>query len=433
MKKNKQPVTYTGAKRKILNQRIKISVLMHFLPWLFRKEIGPGKFFRFARRLLFFLSKMKENKYADGGNGIKINLYVPAFPSVAFYHACSKVAEFEQKLPAVTMLISVTSACRFNCQHCYQKLDKGKDVGMEFLVDAVKYLQDHGMGFINVEGGEPFLVYDRLKRLCDAIDPRSEILINSTGDGITRERLLELKSKGNLMGIMFSLHTDEPDKLNRFMGSDNAWQVLVSGIESCHSAGVPVTFNSCLRREDYYNGTFERVMDRARDFGGMLIQMIKPKPAGAWLEGGADLFSPDDIKLMKEKMLAYNNIHSLRSYPAIAPMIIDEDHSHFGCTAGGTDRFYINAKGDVQPCEFLNLSFGNIALEPFDAIYTRMRDTFRIPGDCWLCEKYASQIAGIFRESGLTSLPLPPVLAEKVLSGIERGSVPDFYEKVVKI
>ncbi len=48
----------------------------------------------------------------------------------------------------------------------------------------------------------------------------------------------------------------------------------------------------------------------------------------------------------------------------------------FVCTAGGTDRFYINAKGDVQTYEFLNFLFGNIGEEDFLTIYNRMRDHF---------------------------------------------------------
>jgi MoaA/NifB/PqqE/SkfB family radical SAM enzyme len=393
----------------------------------------PADFIRFARRLLFFLSKMKGNKYADGGNGIKINLYVPAFPGKAFYQACNKVMDTIRKMPAVTMLVSVTSACRFDCSHCYQKLDKGKDVDIGLLENAVRHMLDNGMAFINVEGGEPFLVYDRLKRICDAIDTRAEILVNSTGDGITVPRLRELNAKGNLMGIMFSLHSDSPDKLNAFMGSEKAWPTLVSGIEACHSAGVPVTFNSCLMIEDYYNGTFERVMDRAREFRSILIQLIKPKPAGAWLNSGLAHFSPEDLALIRTKVDSYNNDRAFRDYPAVALMIKDEDHDHFGCTAGGTDRFYINAKGDVQPCEFLNISFGNIAEEPFPDIYSRMRSVFDAPGDCWLCEQNAAKIASLLAENSISTLPLSPGLSRVVLEGMERGKVPDFYEKVLKM
>jgi len=229
------------------------------------------------------------------------------------------------------------------------------------------------------------------------------------------------------------LHTDEPHQLNAFIGSVDAWTTLEKGIETCHKVNLPVMFNSCLSRDDYYNGTFERVMERARSFGAVLIQMIKPKPAGGWLETGADTFTAQDIALIREKLISYNNLKAFTNYPAIAPMIIDEDREHFGCTAGGTDRFYINAKGDVQPCEFLNISFGNIAMEPFEKIYERMRTTFVTPGDCWLCEKYSPTIAALFREHHLSSLPLSPDLSAKITTGMEQGNTPEFYDKVVKI
>jgi len=425
--------TYIGISRMLMNLRIKITTILYFLPLLFSNEPGLKNFIRFAKRLLFFLSKMKDNKYVQTGQGLKINLYVPAFPSLAFFQACRKVMEFKEKMPAVTVLMSVTAACRFNCKHCYQKLDKGKDVDIQLLIQTARYLQDKGMGFFNIEGGEPFLVFERLQKLVESIDKRSEILINSTGDGITPERLMILNKNGNLSGIMFSLHTYQSQQLNEFMGSADAWTTLERGIEACHQVKVPVMFNSCLSRDDYYNGTFERVMEKARSFGAVLIQMIKPKPAGGWLESGADNFTIQDLALIRGKMIGYNNLKAFKQYPAIAPMIIDEDREHFGCTAGGTDRFYINAKGDVQPCEFLNISFGNIATEPFEQIYERMRATFVTPGDCWLCEKYSSTIAVLFREYHLTSLPLPPDLSEKITTGMEQGNTPEFYEKVVKI
>jgi len=312
-------------------------------------------------------------------------------------------------------------------------LDKGKDTDINLLVDAAKYLQNSGMGFFNIEGGEPFLVYERLKTLCHAIDKRSEILINSTGDGLTAARLRELNKNGNIVGIMFSLHTDDAAKLNAFMGSENAWSSLQSGIQACHEAGLSVMFNSCLAREDYFNGTFERVMDRSRDFGGALIQLIKPKPAGAWLHSGITHFSEEDLEIIKKKVTDYNNLRYFKRYPAIAAMIADESKEQFGCTAGGTDRFYINAKGDVQPCEFLNISFGNISEESFESIYARMREAFKTPGDCWLCEKYSAEIAKIFSQEALNSLPLSPSLSEKIISRLEPGEIPDFYNKVTKI
>ena len=67
----------------------------------------------------------------------------------------------------------------------------------------------------------------------------------------------------------------------------------------------------------------------------------------------------------------YNLRREYKDFPAIYAQSIEEDENHFGCTAGGIDRFYINAKGDVQPCEFLNISFGNVQDENFEDIYDK--------------------------------------------------------------
>jgi MoaA/NifB/PqqE/SkfB family radical SAM enzyme len=426
-------ISISGSRRTWFELWIKIRVAVYFTGLLFNGELKGKYYFRVLRRLLFFLSKMNLNKFIRTSLGTKINLYVPSFPRKAFFNACRKVMEFDEKMPSITVLMSVTSACRYKCEHCYQKLDKGKDVDIGLLVDAAHKLQDMGVAFFNIEGGEPFLQYERLKALCSAIDDRSEILINSTGDGMTYERLSELKSKGNLLGIMFSLHTSDEERLNAFMKSEHAWSNLQNGISLCHKAGIDVTFNSCISREDYYNGNFEKVMETAKEAGATLIQFIKPKPAGGWLASGAEKFSPDDLAYIRQKMIDFNTQGKYKDYPAIAAMIIDEDKDHFGCTAGGTDRFYINAKGDVQPCEFLNISIGNIAEEKFEDIYHRMRKVYEIPGTCWMCEKHAAKIAEILKRTGQAILPLSPKLSAEIYENPEESPVPDFYDKVVKM
>jgi MoaA/NifB/PqqE/SkfB family radical SAM enzyme len=326
-------------------------------------------------------------------------------------------------------LISVTSACRFKCEHCYQKKDLGKDIDIDFTIAAVRQLQSLGVAFFNIEGGEPFLVYERLKKLCRAIDQGGEIWVNSTGDGMSLERLKELKSLG-LTAIMFSLHSADPEKVNAFMGSDKAWGTLIEGIRLCHEADVAVSFNSCLRREDFYNGDFQKLMDKAKEFGGCLVQIIKPKPSGGWLESGPESFSKADLEKVKELVGGYNNDGRYKDYPSISAQIIEEDPAVFGCTAGGTDRFYINAKGDVQPCEFLNISFGNIAQEPFSEIYKKMRGCFDLSGECWLCERYSPEILKIVRENKLEALPLNEELSRKIYSDWDKGNRTEIYKVI---
>lgn len=420
-----------GRKKKLYNYYIQLYVFFYFLTELFRGQIPAKYFIRFLIRLLYFLSKMKLNKYVKSGKYIKINLYVPVFPSPAFFKACRKVLVFNEKMPCISVLLSVTSACRYDCEHCYQKLDKGKDVDIDLLCGAVKIIDKMGVAFFNIEGGEPFLVFDRLKKVCDSISV-GEIWINSTGDGMTSEKLKQLKSAG-VRGFMFSLHSPYPDKINEFMKNDKAWENLKNGIALCHQEGFEVAVNTCIIRDDYYNGNFEKIVELAKDLGVSIIQLIKPKPSGGWL-GSADIsFSGSDLIKIEASVHKYNNNRQYREYPFIAAQIIDEKSDMFGCTAGGTDRFYINAKGDLQPCEFLNISFGNIKDEEFEVMYKKMRFCFETAGDTWLCEACSKTISEIVNANELKILPLSKELSDEVIKNWNRGNEPEFYNRTVKL
>ncbi|HPT71238.1 MAG TPA: radical SAM protein [Candidatus Cloacimonadota bacterium] len=419
-----------GIHRSIFLLKVKLNVAFYFFKiYLHNKKWR--EFFYTLLRLNLFISKLSHSKFAQIGENVRLDMYVPGFPSKAFYSACKKFSVFNEKLPCIVALVSVTSACTYHCEHCYQRYDIGKDVDLDKLVKAVESLQNSGVAFFNIEGGEPFLTYDRLLALCRQIDDRSEIWVNSTGNGITKERLMELK-KTNLTVIMFSLHSYKMEDVNAFMGNENAWQNMVNAIELCHEVGIPVAFNSCLPLADFRNGNFEKVMQQAKDFGGFLIQIIKPKPSGGWLEKGVEEYTDEDYELIKKKVNMYNLKREYKDFPAISAQIIEEDPDMFGCTAGGTDRVYINAKGDVQPCEFLNASFGNIVDEEFDVIFMRMRQVFAIPQTSILCEKCAKSIYQCYMDNNLKQLPLPKELSMQIFTNLTRNSPTKVYEKIEK-
>lgn len=421
----------TGIARIFFSIYIRLNVLHYVLSGIIHGKLPVSRGVQTLWRLEYFLGHMKENKFTTIDGRTRVALYVPGAPSNAFKTAVDKFTVFKEKLPCTTVLLSITSACAFSCPHCYQKNDRGKDIPINLLIDTARFLQESGIAFFNIEGGEPFMVYDRLLALCKAIDDRSEIWINATGYAMNRERLTELKQNG-LTAIMFPLHNYKKEVMNGFMASDEAWDTIHRGIALCHDVSLPAALNMCLARDHFYDGTFEKCMDHAKQQGIAYIQIIKPKPAGGWLGGGASVFTDDDLRIVKKKVGMYNHAAKYTDYPAISAQIIEEDSSLFGCTAGGTDRFYINAKGDVQPCEFLNISFGNIRDEEFAAIYRRMRSCFEKGCTNWLCEKYAGSVEKIFRERKLNALPLPMELSRELVKTWDRGDVTGMYARLEK-
>jgi MoaA/NifB/PqqE/SkfB family radical SAM enzyme len=408
------------------NLRIRLHVALHYWPHFIRQ---PRRYLLLLRRLDLFLKTLQHNKFARLGKGLRLDLYVPSYPGKAFFKACDKFRQFDGgKLPCTGVLLSVTKACPFDCAHCYQRLDTGRDVDLELLIDATRRLQDMGVCFFNIEGGDPFVRYERLKAVRDVIRDDAEVWVNSTGYAMTEERLRELDPTA----IMFSLHSADPETFNRFMGRANAWETLRAGIAVCKACEVPFAFNACLMESAFSDGGFERVMDMAREEGASLVQIIKPKPAGAWLADAGSMFSAAGEQAAIAKINRYNLARSHRAYPPISAQILEESAEVFGCTAGGTDRFYINAKGDVQPCEFLNISFGNLAEEDFGVIFERMRAIFRRPGTCMLCEQEAARIHRLYEQHALTRLPLPPDLSREIYENWDKGENTRLYEKAEK-
>ena len=84
----------------------------------------------------------------------------------------------------------------------------------------------------------------------------------------------------------------------------------------------------------------------------------------------------------------------------------------------------------MQPCEFLNISFGNIQEENFENIYERMREAFCNAGEKLMCEKLSENILKTYKKFNLKSLPLSENLSREIIKNMDRGRILKFYEKI---
>ena len=68
-----------------------------------------------------------------------------------------------------------------------------------------------------------------------------------------------------------------------------------------------------------------------------------------------------------------NNQKTYKDYPLIYYVAHIEGPEQMGCMMGGLSHFYIDSSGNVNPCVFLPVSFGNIMESEFEEIYNKMR------------------------------------------------------------
>ncbi len=389
---------------------------------------SPIRYAVFLRRALRLLLAFRHDKPVRTPQGWKLHLYVPAYPTPAFFHTIEAKLLMEPPGPT-TVVYSMTKACQYRCPHCYQRKDRGADVEEARLHATARRLQEMGVAFFDIEGGEPFLRYDRLLSLVRALDARSEIWVNTTGDGATPERLEELRQAG-VAGLMVSVHSPDAAVHDAFCRVPGAFETACRCVRQAGEAGLAVAFNSVLGEEALGQGHLTELMALADELGCHFVQLIHPKPSGGWLGREEDMQQGEAILgQVREAHLLYNSAGSPCT-TALAAQAFEEQSGVLGCTAGAIDRFYVNANGELQPCEFLNISFGNLNDEPFEVVWGRMRAAFPDARSDWLCCTQAPEIHRLFVETGGKHTPLPWELTRGLVEGWDRGEPTPLYRKL---
>ena len=413
----------TGFRKLLLYIRIALHVVIHYA---FR--MSPWAYVKFLRRAAILLLRFWPDKAVRNSRGYKLQLYLPSYPSKAFFHALE--AKLSRRPPGpATVVYSITKACQYSCPHCYQRYDQATEVDVSQLIETAQKLRDVGVTLFDIEGGEPFLRMERLEALLEALDDRSESWVNTNGAAVDREKLRRLKDRG-MLGLMVSIHSPTPEEHDAFTNKEGAFAAACEAIRLCRDEGLAVVINSVLTRQQIDAGQVETLMELARSLDVDFVQLIHPKPSGKWLDADEAIrFDEATIEKVRQLHRRYNSA-GYGSYPGLAAQVFEERPTSFGCTAGGVDRLYVNASGELQPCEFLNISFGNLGEESFEVVYGRMRSYFEEPCTDWLCCTQAVAIREVMEKYGRQTTPVPWAEAEELVEGWKRGERTPLYKKL---
>lgn len=419
-----------GASKFLAFAYLIVSLGWHFTLELLRFRMNLSRFVRILARLLTLVGKLTHNKVIYINGTYKFQIYLPAFPTPAFFHALRKYDPATAAPGPITVVLSMTKACGYQCPHCYQRLDQGRELEIERLKLVVRQMQDAGVACFDIEGGEPLLRFERLCDLLSAFDERAEIWVNTTGHHLTREKAQRLRELG-VFGVYVSIHSADPATYDAFTGVPGSHQRAADAIRLFHEVGIATAINYCASPADVEDGGVERLFDLGRELGVAFVQVIHGKPAGAWLShADAIVHSSAQIEKLRQLHVMYNTVPSLREHPCAAVQVFEEQAQIFGCTAGGVDRFYLNHSGEVQPCEFLNVSFGNVSEEPFPEIFARMRSHFMVPGQHWLCCTEATSIAKAMELQQPPRTPLLRQHTEALVPTWNMGPATPIYQRL---
>ncbi|MBW2037464.1 MAG: radical SAM protein [Deltaproteobacteria bacterium] len=312
---------------------------------------------------------------------------VPRWPSRAYDHMVAHgglnlmASGTSLKTQMDCAILGVSQRCVYNCEHCYENfnLSDRECVPIEKWKEITRELQHRGVSIVVFSGGEPMLRFEELLWLLESCDKdTSDFHIHTSGHGVTAEKAQAFKAAG-LSAAGISLDHYDPFTHDGFRGYTGAYKEAVQAVRCFRESGIFPYLNVCMTKALVTSGGLWKFFEVARDLRVGVLNLLEPKPCGKYIaEDGDKLFSDEERSMVIDFFKKANRSQSYKDYPFVSYIPYYERPEHFGCLMGGLSHLYIDSRGNVQPCVYLPVSFGNIMNEDFSEISEKMKKA--IPG-----------------------------------------------------
>jgi len=306
--------------------------------------------------------------------------------------------------PLMIVNFAVTARCTMDCVYCSARnFRPGPDLSTERLIELAHEAQDLGCYKVNLTGGEPCL-RDDLPEIAAELDDRSYVMLLSSGAGFPR-MARRLRDAG-VAAASFSLDSFDEATQNRRRGNNHALEIAVRAAKTAVALGFytglqmfPDDAPTLSAMTDYVNA--------AARLGVHKVLLLAPRPCVALGRDAGACLSPKTLDFLRRCQGHFNR---MRHVPAVMSTDDTERPETHGCT-GGFMQVYVHAQGDVTPCPFYPIAFGNVNEMSLADAFNRMLRYHPLPGpECNLVEVF-----GLIRDVPDDALPVKdPAVIDRV-------------------
>ena len=279
--------------------------------------------------------------------------------------------------------IGLTNACPQACAYCYNRDRRGRSMDTETILRTVRELKEMGVCWLGLTGGEPLLNPD-IARIVASVGDSCAVKLFTTGITLTPEKAQALRQAG-LFSVSVSLDHWLPEIHDRNRGLDGAFATALNAIRLFReTGGIQVGVSTVVSRDMIRRGQVEEFLEFLQGLGIDEAWLCEAKPS-------VDAFWDDDLVIgqAEHRQLfrlqdRYNRSHGM----TVNYLGHFESREFFGCNAGHK-MVYIDACGEVSPCVFTPMTFGNIRERSLQELFAEMKAHFPSENTCFLNKNFA--------------------------------------------
>ncbi len=364
---------------------------------------------------LYLLRYLRKFRIREVSGNLIVHSHLPPLNSAAYGRFIDEQLARASAGPSHAQ-IAITSACPQRCDFCYNRERTGTTLSKTEIFDAIDELAQLGVFWLGLTGGEPLLNRD-IVQIVEHAARRCAVKLFTTGCTLTPRLAAELKQAG-LFSVCVSLDHWTEEVHDRGRNYPGAFRAALRALEIFRGAGLHTGASAVLSREMIVSGQCEHFLAFLRGLGvhEAWLSEVKPTAPAFWNE--ASVASEEERHALARLQDRYNR-HGALTVNYLGHF---ESGEHFGCNAG-RKMVYIDAFGEVSPCVFTPVTFGNLRDRPLSDICREMSAAFRPSSTCFINRNYR-QVQAHAGSGGRLSAEE----TRSLMGDVAFGELPRFYQ-----
>ncbi|MCL5103444.1 MAG: radical SAM protein [Armatimonadetes bacterium] len=317
--------------------------------------------------------KSRGKPIARNGNTLIYTSYQPPVPTKASMKLLgSRLAlELDGHPQPTVCTLQVTNKCQANCMHCSAARYKKKwdtELSTAEWKRAIRSAERMGVVSIVFTGGEPLLRPD-IFELIDWVDKDEAIALMFCNGLLLDDENVKKLARAGLWCVHVSIDSPDSASHDEMRRVPGCYDKAIEGIKRARDAGMMVGISTYATPERLRNGQVVELIELAKEIRADEVTIFDVVPTGRLLHHDRQYLLTDEDKSELCRIEdEYNKDHGL-------PQVITQAHVNgptgVGCYAGWC-QFYMTAYGEVMPCDFTPLTFGNVRDEDLEFIWRDM-------------------------------------------------------------